>query len=86
MDKYKDNLIIEYLTKEFTAILIMLFLLANHKIIDEKLAKILQAMVGFRNIAIHDYQKLDLSILQNIIEHNLINLKDFTKILISRYA
>ena len=39
-------------------------LLANHKIIDEKLSKKLQAMVGFRNIAIHDYQKLDLSILK----------------------
>lgn len=61
-------------------------LLANHKIIDEKLSKKLQAMVGFRNIAIHDYQKLDLSILKNIIEHNLINLKDFTNILLSRYA
>ncbi len=61
-------------------------LLANHKIIDEKLSKKLQAMVGFRNIAIHDYQKLDVSILENIIEHNLINLKDFTNILLSRYA
>ncbi len=61
-------------------------LLANHKIIDGELAKKLQAMVGFRNIAIHDYQKLDLTILQNIIEHNLADLRKFIDKLISRYA
>lgn len=33
-------------------------------------------MVGFRNIAVHDYQAIHLDILQAIIEEHL---KDFTK-------
>lgn len=28
-------------------------------------------MVGFRNIAVHDYQELDMEILKSIIENNL---------------
>lgn len=58
-------------------------LLAEHGIIDDHLAKQLQAMVGFRNIAVHDYQSLDLAIMQKIIEHNLSDLKKFTSRLIS---
>ncbi len=54
-------------------------LLANHHVIDESLAEQLMAMVGFRNIAVHEYQKLDLAILQSIIEKNLADLKAFTR-------
>jgi uncharacterized protein YutE (UPF0331/DUF86 family) len=37
----------------------------------------LQAMVGFRNTLVHQYQKLDLQIMVNIIEHRLHELLDF---------
>lgn len=60
-------------------------LLAKHGIINNHLAKQLQGMVGFRNIAVHDYQNLDLAIMQKIIEHNLTDLEEFTSRLISLY-
>jgi len=57
-------------------------LLEQNGIIEEALAKKLKAMVGFRNIAIHDYQKIDLDILQGIIETNLDDLRDFARIML----
>jgi uncharacterized protein YutE (UPF0331/DUF86 family) len=47
-------------------------------LIDERQTAILQAMVGFRNILVHQYQKLDLNIMVNVIEHRLSDLLDFT--------
>ncbi|HEY52224.1 MAG TPA: DUF86 domain-containing protein [Caldilineae bacterium] len=44
-------------------------LLAKAGRIDAELAKRMRGMVGFRNIAVHEYQKLDLAILQAVIEH-----------------
>lgn len=52
-------------------------LLAAKGIIPESLSLNLQKMVGFRNIAIHQYQKLDLAIVQSIIEENLGDFKSF---------
>ncbi|HPT69553.1 MAG TPA: DUF86 domain-containing protein [Syntrophomonas sp.] len=57
-------------------------LLVDHGILEEELAKNLKAMVGFRNIAVHDYQKMDLEILKQIIEHHLIDLNNFAKIML----
>jgi len=37
-------------------------------VIDDGLCHNLKAMVGFRNIAIHDYQTLQLEIVQAIID------------------
>ena len=37
----------------------------------------LQAMVGFRNTLVHQYQKLNLQIMVNVIEHRLRELLDF---------
>ncbi|TFB22895.1 DUF86 domain-containing protein [Filobacillus milosensis] len=45
-------------------------------IIDDTVTRSLKAMVGFRNIAVHDYQKLNLEILKQIIEKHL---DDFIK-------
>jgi len=36
-------------------------------------------MVGFRNIAVHDYQKINLDIVKQIIEKHLKDLKDFAE-------
>ena len=36
-------------------------------------------MVGFRNIAVHDYQAINIDIVQQIIEKNLNDFKEFTK-------
>lgn len=51
-------------------------------IIDKVLATSLMNMVSFRNIAVHDYQSLELAILESIIENHLSDFKKFTKIII----
>jgi uncharacterized protein YutE (UPF0331/DUF86 family) len=54
-------------------------ILESSSIIDEEIAKRLKAMVGFRNIAVHDYQTLNLNILEQIVEKHLEDFTDFTK-------
>lgn len=51
--------------------------LADHGAIEASLASRLKAMVGFRNIAIHDYQKMNLEILKEIITKHLGDLTEF---------
>ena len=46
-------------------------MLQSHSIIDEDIAKRLKAMVGFRNIAVHDYQTINIEILRQIVEKHL---------------
>lgn len=55
-------------------------ILERNKIIDHTLSKKLQAMVGFRNIAVHDYSDIDLDIVKSIIKNNLDDLQSFAKI------
>ncbi len=45
--------------------------LENHGIIPKELSHNLQGMVGFRNIAVHDYQKLNLKVVQAVVEKHL---------------
>lgn len=54
-------------------------MLQSHSIIDEGIAKRLKAMVGFRNIAVHDYQTINIDILKQIVENHLIDFSDYTK-------
>ena len=56
-------------------------ILNEEKIIDDSMTEKLKAMVGFRNIAVHDYQKLNLKIVQSIIENNLHDVKSFAEIM-----
>lgn len=52
-------------------------LLITGGVIDLPLAKKLQAMVGFRNIAVHDYQAVNLEIVKVIIEKHMDDLQEF---------
>lgn len=52
--------------------------LCANKLIDESLMSDLKAMVGFRNIAVHDYQNINLSIVEMIIKNHLNDFKKFT--------
>jgi len=61
-------------------------LLARAGWIDEQLAGALQRMVGFRNIAVHEYQQLHLPIVISIIEHNLDEFLDYSRALLLRDA
>lgn len=47
--------------------------------LDAGLADALKRMVGFRNIAVHDYQRMNLAIVRSIIEHNLDDLRAFAR-------
>jgi uncharacterized protein YutE (UPF0331/DUF86 family) len=55
-------------------------LLEQNGLISEKLSRNLQSMVGFRNLAVHDYQELNLEIIQSIIKTHLTDFQAFSKI------
>ena len=56
--------------------------LEENKIITAEMAKKMKGMLGFRNIAIHEYQEIDLKIIQGIIENNLTDLQEFARVII----
>ncbi|NGX28740.1 MAG: hypothetical protein K940chlam1_00926 [Candidatus Anoxychlamydiales bacterium] len=60
--------------------------LEESKIISKSLSQRLQKMVGFRNIAVHDYKSLNLAIVKSIIEKNLNDFLDFTKLILEKYS
>lgn len=55
----------------------LFLLLAKAGLMPEALAKKLAKMVGFRNIAVHEYQALDLEIVFQVIEHRLEDFRQF---------
>ncbi|MGE7884148.1 type VII toxin-antitoxin system HepT family RNase toxin [Bacillus sp. NPDC094077] len=54
-------------------------LLVTAGLLSADLASKLKAMVGFRNIAVHDYQSVNLDIVRQIIEKHLKDFRLFTK-------
>ncbi len=57
-------------------------ILAEHNIIDPAHADRLVSMVAFRNIVIHDYQRLNMDIVVSILEHNLEDITQFKKVIL----
>ena len=57
-------------------------ILQDNRIITTEMCEQLKAMIGFRNIAIHNYQRLNLKIIQAIIEKNLKDLLSFTDVVL----
>lgn len=51
-------------------------------VIDARLCGRLKKMVGFRNVAIHEYQKLNLEVVRRIIGEHLDDFLEFTRILL----
>ncbi len=60
-------------------------ILLNAGFIRKSTCKQMQGMVGFRNIAVHDYQNLNLEIVVNIVEHHLQDFEAFTEEIITEY-
>lgn len=58
--------------------------LNSNNYIDENLMKKLKAMVGFRNIAVHNYQSINLKVIQQIIEKHLEDFREFVSVIITR--
>jgi uncharacterized protein YutE (UPF0331/DUF86 family) len=53
-------------------------LLAKAEIITKDMAAAMKRMVGFRNIAVHEYRNLDTDILKSIVEQRLDDFTHFT--------
>lgn len=58
--------------------------LARAGVIQEKLAMQLRKAVGFRNIAVHNYEAIDWTIVHTIARHNLGDFTEFAKVIASR--
>ena len=54
-------------------------LLGQGAVINPDLADRLGRMVGFRNLAVHEYQRLDLAKVMEIVEHHLVDFQRFTQ-------
>lgn len=55
-------------------------LLLEAHVLQPDLAHSLQAMVGFRNIAVHNYQELSLDVVRSVIEHRLGDFSAFIQV------
>jgi len=60
-------------------------LLHTHGVIDAELADALRRMVGFRNIAVHDYEALDMGIVAAVIDRELDTLPRLAGRLVQRH-
>ena len=56
-------------------------ILARERAIPLDLGERLQKMIGFRNIAVHQYQDLDLSIVDAVIRDGLEDLLEFAEVI-----
>jgi len=59
-------------------------LLDQAGLISSELSLRLQAMIGFRNIAVHDYQKLNLDIIRSILSEHLIDFEEYCQYLLGQ--
>jgi uncharacterized protein YutE (UPF0331/DUF86 family) len=61
-------------------------LLAAARIIPAELSKHLEGMVGFRNILVHEYQRMDIGLMVEVIEKHLDDLVLFTNHIVTAFA
>ncbi|MDZ7724280.1 MAG: DUF86 domain-containing protein [candidate division KSB1 bacterium] len=52
-------------------------ILRDNQVIDAELCEKMVKMTGFRNIAVHDYQQINVVILKEILKNHLIDLETF---------
>ena len=53
--------------------------LNEHGVVDDAFASTLIAMVGFRNVAVHSYDSLDLDVVRAIVDEHLDDLRRFSR-------
>jgi uncharacterized protein YutE (UPF0331/DUF86 family) len=61
-------------------------MLEGHGILEPPLAERLRRMVGFRDVAIHDYQALDARIVEAIVSRHLPDLRLFAAWVVDRFG
>jgi len=59
-------------------------MLVAASVLDERLAAGLERMVGFRNVAVHDYQTLNLDIVAAIVRTELADLLELARLCVTR--
>jgi uncharacterized protein YutE (UPF0331/DUF86 family) len=59
-------------------------ILSRHQVIDGNLAGKMVAMVGFRNISVHDYEQIKPEIVQKIVSTHLVDFEEFYAIAFAR--
>lgn len=57
--------------------------LNENGLISDDMCKNMKGMIGFRNIAIHEYKEIDEGILQDVIENHLVDIKEFVREMIN---
>lgn len=60
-------------------------LLERAGVINDDLRKKLRKMVGFRNIAVHEYQSINIQILKSILKNHLKDIEDFYVAILHHY-
>jgi uncharacterized protein YutE (UPF0331/DUF86 family) len=53
--------------------------LEREGLLEAELGRPLQRMVGFRNVAVHAYESLELDVVRGIVEHELATLRAFAR-------
>lgn len=61
-------------------------LLGKNNIISKEVQKKMEDMVGFRNVAVHEYQEIDMDILIAICEKHINDFEDFIQEVAKNYA
>jgi len=59
-------------------------LLERSGTVPATLATPMRSMVGFRNVAVHDYRRLDLDVVESIVERHLDDLLAFARLALQR--
>lgn len=55
------------------------YILSEERLIPDGLTKKLIKMVGFRNIIVHDYEKIDYAIVYDVLQNKLKDIENFSK-------
>lgn len=58
-------------------------LLQKNGLISKEMSDNMKKMIGFRNIAVHDYKKIDEEILKDVIENHLDDLLEFARTILN---
>jgi|SRR3989344_8815027 len=74
----KKNLGVPKSTKDFFAVL------EQNQWISNALSGKMQKMVGFRNIAVHDYQAINPLILKSVLSHHLKDIEEFYSVIVKK--
>ncbi|MFA6973810.1 MAG: DUF86 domain-containing protein [Parcubacteria group bacterium] len=56
-------------------------ILEEERVIDLELAKKMIAMVGFRNVMAHDYEKIDYAIVYDVLKNRLGDVESFLEVI-----